>query len=252
MDDQLKDDEFYIGYAPPMPPRLARHVTRVTLGLGGGIVVWSVIAAAGHVPLEGGTFEFGHPAQVSGTVIEHPYPALKLDDGGKPAPASLLVATGKHGAAGLIKELEGRRVTVSATPISRRPHSMLELEGPPMVADGGSAIVEEAEDTGREIAVRGEIVDSKCFLGVMVPGAGTTHKDCASLCIRGGIPPALFVKDLAGQSALLLLVDEGGNPVNDTAFRLAGTAVEIKGTLLRQHGWLVLRSDPAEWRPAGR
>jgi hypothetical protein len=32
------------------------------------------------------------------------------------------------------------------------------------------------------VELTGEIVDSKCFLGVMVPGSGKTHKECASLC----------------------------------------------------------------------
>ena len=39
--------------------------------------------------------------------------------------------------------------------------------------------------------LRGEIVDSKCYLGAMKPGDQKTHKACATLCIRGGIPPVL-------------------------------------------------------------
>ena len=54
-------DEFFIGYAPPMPPRLARYVSRLVIGLACGVLVWAVTVGAGHVPLEGGTFEFGHP-----------------------------------------------------------------------------------------------------------------------------------------------------------------------------------------------
>jgi len=35
----------------------------------------------------------------------------------------------------------------------------------------------------------GEIVDSKCFLGVMNPGQLTTHRACAIRCISGGVRP---------------------------------------------------------------
>jgi len=102
------------------------------------------------------------------------------------------------------------------------------------------------------IAVKGEVVDSKCFLGVMVPGSGKTHKDCASLCLRGGIPPALFAHDRAGQSALMLLAGPSGEAIGARARHIAGEAVEMTGMLQRQGGWLVLRTDPNTWRAVNR
>jgi Cu2+-exporting ATPase len=71
-------DEFFIGYAPRMPPRLARFVTKVVVGLACGVSAWAVTVAAGHVRLEGGTFEFGHSQRFAGTIVERPYPALRL------------------------------------------------------------------------------------------------------------------------------------------------------------------------------
>lgn len=97
------------------------------------------------------------------------------------------------------------------------------------------------------ITLRGEIVDSKCFLGVMVPGAGKTHRECASLCLRGGIPPALFVRDRDGQSTLLLLETDRGEPITERAAELAGTHVEITGLRGQRGGWPTLQSDPATW-----
>ena len=72
---------------------------------------------------------------------------------------------------------------------------------------------------GGTVELTGEIVDSKCFLGVMVPGSGKTHKDCASLCLRGGIPPALYVQDRAGHSSLLLLAGPSGEPIGAQALQ---------------------------------
>ena len=47
-------DEFFIGYEPSMPPRLARFVATVVIALASGVLVWAVGVGAGHVPLEGG------------------------------------------------------------------------------------------------------------------------------------------------------------------------------------------------------
>lgn len=246
-------DEFYIGYEPPMPPRLSRFVTRVVVAGGVVAIVSGSLLAIGHLPLAGGTFAFGQPRTLSGIVREQPYPALSVDGAAAGAPWALLVAPGKHGADLLVRGQDRRRVTLQGTPIERDGHTMLELVPGSLQAtneaeagpDSGNA---EAVRVG-DVTLRGEIVDSKCFIGVMVPGAGKTHKDCASLCLRGGIPPALFVQDRSGRSALLLLEDGAGQAIGGRAIALAGEPVEITGTTWRRQGWLRLRSDPATWRP---
>jgi hypothetical protein len=252
-------DEFFIGYAPPMPSRLARFVTRVVIGLACGLMAWAVTVAVGHVPLEGGNFEFGRPQQFAGTVVERPYPALRPHDVDPNTPWLLLVAPGKHGAGALVSGLDGRHVTLTGTRILRGAHTMIEVDPASLVVGGGSesrptssaAIVAESFRDGA-VKVRGEVVDSKCFLGVMVPGAGKTHKECASLCLRGGIPPALYVQDQSGQSSLLLLTGASGEPIGAQALQVVGEAIDMTGTLHRQGGWSVLRTDPATWRPVAR
>ena len=102
------------------------------------------------------------------------------------------------------------------------------------------------------VPLRGEIVDAKCFLGVMVPGAGKTHKECAGLCLRGGIPPALFVQDRSGASRLLLVTGPAGEPLTAQAVRVAGEAIDLTGTISRLGGWLVVRTDPATWRTVAK
>ncbi len=251
--------EFFIGYAPPMPPRLARFVRRVVIGLGCGAFLWAATFASGHVPLEGGTFEFGHPQRFSGTIAERPYPTLWLDESDRNTTAPLmLVAPGKHGADALVHGLDGRHVTLSGTRVQRGTHTMLEVEPASLSLRQASALPVTSATPGAApsgdgpVTVRGEIVDSKCFLGVMVPGSGKTHKDCASLCLRGGVPPALFVRDRAGDWALMLLTGTSGGAIGAPALRFAGEAVEMTGTLERQSGWLVLRTDPAVWRTVVR
>jgi hypothetical protein len=246
-------DEFFIGYAPPMPSGLGRFVGRIVTGLVLGALAWAAVIASGHVRLEGGTFEFGHPQPFTGTIVELPYPAVRLDDGDGGVSAPLLVAPGKHGAATVIRAMNGRRVSLTGTRIRRGLLTMIEIEPASvkweeqsMPEPGGVAQTERGRPN--PVMVKGEVVDSKCFLGVMVPGSGKTHKDCAALCLRGGIPPALYVQDRAGASALVLLAGASGEPVGASAVRVAGEAVEMNGLLSREEEWLVLRSDPRTWR----
>jgi hypothetical protein len=249
-------DEFYIGYEPPMPPRLSRFVTRVVVAGGAVAIVSGSLLAIGHVPLASGTFAFGQPRALSGIAREQPYPALRVDGAATGAPWALLVAPGKHGADALVRGQDGRRVSLQGTPIERDGRTMFELVPGSLKAANEAGVGPDSSNSSNpeavrieDVTLRGQIVDSKCFLGVMVPGAGKTHKDCASLCLRGGIPPALFVQDRAGRSALVLLEDQSGRAIGGRAIALAGEPVEITGTTWRQQGWLRLRSDPATWRP---
>lgn len=304
-------DEFYIGYdAPPMPPGIARIVKRAVLMIGAAVPVAAGVLAIGHTRIDGGTFDFGRPRQVSGVIGTRPYPAIRVDGANRDAGEgesqrdvwALLVAPGKHGADALVAGFDGARVTLEGTRIQRGDRLMFEVTPGSIARDERSAASsasstssaanaagaaaamraarasngaqggERVEDAhvadahgadGAMVTLRGEIVDSKCHLGVMVPGEGKTHKDCASLCLRGGIPPALLVRDREGRSALLLLVTPSGDPVGQEAVvRLAGEPVEVTGviasgtnaeTITRRGkaaaGWPVLRTDPSTWRP---
>ncbi|MEO5823118.1 MAG: hypothetical protein ABIT71_21655 [Vicinamibacteraceae bacterium] len=246
------DEAFYIGYDPPMPPPLARRLRRAVIGVVALGAVGAALVALRHRDIAGGTFAFGHVEPVSGVVVEHPYPALRI--AGRTA-STLLVATGKHGAGPLVHGLTDRAVIVQGQRISRDGNEMLEIaevsenRSPEPAPGPASEGAPRRASGGAPATLRGEIVDSKCFLGVMTPGQGKTHRACASLCLRGGIPPALFVDDGAGRSRLILLVSPAGDALDpsvvaDRAFE----PTEMAGLLAQADGWWVLRTDPATWR----
>jgi len=250
-------DEFFIGYAPPMPSGIARLVGKVVTSLVLGVLAWGAVVASGHVSLQGGTFEFGHPQRFAGTIVERPYPALRLDaTDGTSIATLLLVAPGKHGADPMVRGLDGRHASLTGTRIRRGNLTMIEIEPASVTVREQSASDVAAAEPGPgsadPVTLRGEVVDSKCFLGVMVPGSGKTHKECASLCLRGGVPPALFAHDGAGGSALMLLTGASGEAIRTRAIQIAAEAVEMTGVLQRQGEWLVLRTDPGRWRTVYR
>jgi hypothetical protein len=109
----------------------------------------------------------------------------------------------------------------------------------PALANSGS------KDLG-EIMLTGEIVDTKCFLGVMNPGEGKVHRECAALCLAGGIPPALFTRDLDGSARILLLTDPTGSPLPRSAYlQGVGQPLHIRGYALESNGLLYLRTSAA-------
>ena len=179
--------EFYVGYLPQAPPGLARSVRRIVLGLVAASVLTALVLVFWQARFPASVFEFQQYRDFEGTLREHPYPNLAV----APAmPGYLLVAPGKHGATELVAGFDGRAVRLKGSLIYRDGGRMIELVPNSLQASGNSPIpAPDAIDLGMT-TLSGEIVDSKCYLGVMNPGNGKVHRDCAVRCISGGIPPA--------------------------------------------------------------
>lgn len=65
-------DEFFIGYAPPLPARLSTFITRVVTVGAAGVALAAAAVAAGHIGLEGGIFEFGRVRASTGRSSRSP------------------------------------------------------------------------------------------------------------------------------------------------------------------------------------
>jgi len=92
----------------------------------------------------------------------------------------------------------------------------------------------------------GEIVDSKCYLGVMNPGNGKVHHDCAVRCLSGGIPPIFATNDFRGIPAILVLTYVAGKPLpKQTLLNLVAQPVRVHGKVLQTGNTLFLETEPA-------
>lgn len=248
-----EDSPFYVGYQRVAPRPLARFLRRLVVGLLAGVAALAALLPTRQRPFDPGTFEYGQVRDFLGVIRERPYPVLTLAAApGTPASQSSydLVAIGKRGAAREVEGLDGRWATLSGSLIHRQGRAMVEV-----VPRSVAAVEREGEapaEAGREeiatLTLAGEIVDSKCFLGVMKPGRGKPHRECAALCIRGGIPPRFVVESAAGRLLALLLVDEDGGPVNARVLDKVAEPLSITGRVWRQGGELVLAADPATYR----
>jgi hypothetical protein len=113
---------------------------------------------------------------------------------------------------------------------------MLELNDP-----GSFAVVDEsrtkpsAEALLGTAALTGELVDTKCYFGVMRPATGKVHRGCAVRCLSGGVPPGLLVRDASGNGVVVLLVGGDGGPLRFN--------VQWAARLVRAEGELELRDN---------
>ncbi len=152
-----------------------RHIVFGLLIFGVAIGVVLVFAQA---PFAASAFEYQQYRDYKGVLINWPYPMLITG-----ADRFLLVDPGKHGAS--TNGLAGKTVELKGALIHRGTDRMLELLPGSLRAVADSGASETRLQLG-EITLTGEIVDSKCYLGVMNPGQGKVHRDCAARCISGG------------------------------------------------------------------
>ena len=223
------EDDFYIGYADGMPPGIRRRVRAAVIAAvcAAAIVISTVVIASATLPPS--RFEFGIVSEKSGILRRVPYPVLDTSEG-----RVWLVGRGKSGADRMLAGVSDGPVTLRGSRIERGRHHMLEVHG---VAGA------------MPVTLRGEIVDSKCFLGVMNPAEGAVHRDCARRCLSGGLPPMLLVRDGTHREELVLLVSDEGRAIGKEIAHAAGTPVDVTGALTRDGKDLVLYVSA--WRKRG-
>ncbi|MCB9758589.1 MAG: hypothetical protein H6739_01990 [Alphaproteobacteria bacterium] len=249
--------EFYVGWQEHAPPRLGAFLRVLISALLFTVTLAGLGFTASHAQYAPSVFEFGQPRAVEGLLTLNPHPELLVERPGVVGLAPgrsrlLLVGAGKHGADHQLARLDGHRVRLQGALIYREADTMLELV-PGSVEDLGlpgvatAAAAARFEDLG-EWTLIGEIVDSKCFLGVMNPGNLKPHRACATRCISGGIPPLFLVRDDQGAARHLLLVGPEGQAINDRVLDVIAEPLEVTGRLERHHDRLVFKADPSDFR----
>jgi hypothetical protein len=249
-------DEFYVGYESEISPRIARHVRRVAVALVAVALVLPGVLVVAHRKFASAEFEFGRTRPFEGRLVATPYPALSTTDASGTTRLYWLVAPGKHGAGDLVSGVDGALARVTGTVIQRDDDAMLQVElGGIEVqdepADAGVAAGGSLGDASRALQPRGsvtltgEIVDSKCHLGVMKPGEGPTHRDCAVRCLLGGLPPMFVPRDGTTTLGRLAIVTREGRALTpDALMRVVGKPVEVQGTLFERAGQRFLGLAP--------
>lgn len=239
MADRNEHDEFYVGYLP-MPPRHLRFVRVLVTMLGLWIIgMGGVIALSMRDPGDA-VWDTSREQAWAGTLLAEPYPMLVPHDGSEP---SLIVEMGKRGAQPRVAPLAGQAVEVRGFLLSRYGRRIIELSPddtalkpidmrPPPI---------EGERVIGPVTLEGEIVDGKCYLGAMKPGDGMTHKACATLCVRGGLPPMIVSSGVNGPEFRLLVI-EGHAGMPESLVPLIAEPVRVEGRLVEVGGLRFVRA----------
>jgi len=231
-------DEFYIGYLPVAPPRLGRASRRTALGLIAFAAVLAVVLVTAQGPFAVAAFEYGTPRHFEGWISEAPYPVLFVPRPGttgdvSPVSTYLLTTPGKHGAREAVRGLDGRAVSLEGTLAYRDDQALIEIARS-SVPPRGVVLPPRPRvrwDTIGTRTLEGEIIDSKCGLGVMNPATGKPHRTCA-------------VRDSTGRTSYLFLTDHDGKPVTDAILVYVAEPVRITGMVSRRGDALYLAADP--------
>lgn len=252
--------EFYVGYFKT-PPALARFL-RWALP----VLIVAALAVAWFVSRsqnDPGDGVWHDDAQaLVGHIVAKPYPHIRVQstEPGRPVETILLVSEGKHGGGERVAALDGRVARVRGTILERDGRRLLELaQNDAVTPDISLSQPAEARLAAPtvvpmgQVTLRGEIIDPKCYSGAMKPGEGKTHKECATLCIAGGIPPMFVTLDDAGRRSYYLLTNPAGEALEGSALRegvlpFVADAVEISGVLERRDDLQVFKIDPGSIR----
>ena len=227
---ESKQQDFFVGYLPT-PRSYRRFLALMAATIAVTAVVVALVVARGQRDPGAATWDLDRITSFEGVIYSRPCPLLRVVGPDKKLVSILLVEEGKAGAGDRIANLDGQYGRVSGHTLTRAKLTMLELDAraiQPLPSSPATWPKVLASLDGAETTLRGEIIDPKCFAGAMKPGDGKTHKSCAALCLRGGIPPVFW----ANQTPYLLLDDDGKSPsgaILEELIAHVGEPVEIRG-----------------------
>lgn len=253
------NDEFYVGYLPQAPRKVASFIKRI-IAFGGILACIVAIMLAWYQKKFSHTqFEYGVNSNVEGYYFDKPVPHLAMPLGMNSSGREIfqnviLVGFGKAGAKEVMKRLgqtEGKSLVGSKLElrgfliygygkallqVTYEDNNNLKL------LSGPTSPIESIDSTDRR-SVSGEIVDPKCYFGVMKPGEGKAHRSCAIRCIAGGIPPVFH---LTNSDEHLLIVNEKWEPANDDVLNIVGDQIILAGKEITWNDWKILKVDSKE------
>ncbi|MGC6483438.1 MAG: hypothetical protein ACON4T_07740 [Synechococcus sp.] len=246
--------EFFIHYRP-LPARLRRFLLSLVACLIAITVILGIWGPDLHNQYGAGRRQ--PVRELSGWLLNGPggaqllVPRPGIADGIEPFNRVLLAGPGKTVPPASVMDHAGDYVKLQGSLFSHGPLDVMNTRrATPLTPPPG---IPQPDRTGTFVgrfSLLGEIMDSKCFSGVMKPGAGTTHKGCAIRCISGGVPAVFHVRRDDGSMLEFVLIDPQGQTVNDRIVPRVAQPLRIEGDVVRFDNLLALRADPAEYQTA--
>jgi hypothetical protein len=247
-----KNDEFYVSYiegslGASTKSALKKFVFAALLLVIGAALVFALT----QKKFKNSTFELSSDTKITGVFHESPYPMLRVQLAENTFKNVLLLGFGKSSANPFLKklrselaDLKGKKLSVEGNLIYYNGKTLIQITDDEKVSlEADTSFEIPQSELVSEMTLQGEIIDPKCYFGVMKPGKGKIHRSCAVLCISGGMPPVLATTDANNLSAYYLLTDTQGNPIHKDILPFVGKPAEIKGIVEKNEDWYTLKID---------
>lgn len=240
--------DFFIGWSAQTPRRDRRFMLGAGLALitsAGGL---GAALALDPAPVGGGIWDQGEVRTLRGLLAATPYPTIRTRelDG---AVRTVFLATPGKIAPRVDAALIGRSASVTGTLITRGPNAMMAVHEMGAASVATDDLMAPTFTDRGPVMLIGEILDAKCWFGAMRPGYGRTHKACAALCARGGLPLAFCQLGACGDDvAAPLLLDENGHAFGREVLALVADPVLVRGRMVGAGDVLQMRAALSDIR----
>ena len=244
------DDEFYVHYGA-LSPSYRRFLARFIPLLLFGAIAFAVVLPYVHDQYNAGGIR--GTVELEGLLVADPVPHLIVPRAGDtsnkiPFSRYVLSGTGKTSVKPEIAEQVGNWVHLNGIMVSRNQLSVIAARSAETIEPPANISI--TPDRGNSLGtydLQGEILDGKCYPGVMKPGQSKTHRACAIRCISGGVPAVFRVQNSRDDVMYFLLADAEGKAVKDGIIDLVADPVRIQGEVIQYDDMFVIQADPATY-----
>ena len=251
----MDNSEFFIGWQGKAPKSYAKHIHKVIFVLVFLVAAAGILLSWQQKKFSTASFEFGQLTEIKGIYQQFPVPSIKVmtkqDALGNSSYITIpLVGYGKFGAEGTIAALEkGKKISLDKKEVTLKGSllfsdgkTLLQIDkndNPLINVNTAQQSTSDIKDLGT-VELTGEVIDPKCYFGVMKPGLGKPHRDCAIRCIAGGMSPVFYVRNDKGETGYYLILDENGKKMNDELKEYVAEPVSLKAKAVQYDDWVVL------------
>jgi hypothetical protein len=253
----MKNEEFYIGYLPQAPDKTGKFIRNILVFVFIVISLAGILLASQQRKFSTAVFEYGSNKEYTGIYTDFPIPSIKVfnqrDSLGKLINLSIpIVGYGKHGAKSAVSAFEERNairlnhmeVTFKGDLIFNEGKTLLSLnQDSPIVRFSIANVLPDQLVYLKDTVLSGEIIDPKCYFGVMKPGKGKVHRECAIRCISGGIPPVFRIKKSGTMNDYFILLGKNGEEINQQVLPYVADHILVRGKLFIWGNWSVFQID---------
>lgn len=250
-----KNDEFYVPYIDgSLGSKTKQTLKRFTIGVLLVIIIAALLFSFAQKPFKNSTFELTSATKITGVFHESPYPMLRVQVAKNTYKNILLLGFGKSSANPFleqiqneVKDLNGQTISIEGNLIYYNGKTLIQITDEEKVSlENKDRARTPAKEIISKMTLKGEIIDPKCYFGVMKPGKGKIHRSCAVRCISGGIPPVLTTTDGNNMSQYFLLTDLKGHPIHKEVLPFIGKPSEITGIVEKMEDWYILKINPED------